>query len=94
MAKKIFTELKTSVPFWICLVASICMEIAGMIIPPQGVIDGSVITGVGFLFGFAVLWCVYQAIEKGIDARIEHGDTTIELGDLNDGKEIDDGNQG
>lgn len=82
MARRIFSELKTSVPFWICFVVSIGLEAAGFVVPPMGVIDGSVLKGVGLLLAFPTLWCVYQAIEKGIDAKITLGNTKLEIGDF------------
>lgn len=84
MARMIFSNLRGSVPFWICLVVSITLTVAGFIVPPTGEIDGSVLTAVGELFGFAALWCVYVAIERGIDAKITHNDTTIEINNDND----------
>lgn len=86
MARNIMNQLKASAAFWLCLAVSITLIVAGFIVPPTGEIDGSVLTAVGELFGFATLWCVYHAIDKGIDTRVTHGSTTIEVGDL-DGKE-------
>lgn len=84
MARNIINQLKASAAFWICLVVSITLTVAGFIVPPTGEIDGSVLTAVGELFGFAALWCVYVAIERGIDAKITHNDTTIEFNNDND----------
>ena len=47
--------------------------------PPMGVIDGSVLTAVGEIFGFAALTTVWHAIDKGIDAKITHGSTEMNL---------------
>ena len=55
-----------NVAFWVCLFFSIGLVIAGFFTPPMGDIDGSVLTAVGELFGFATLYVVYHAIEKGI----------------------------
>lgn len=87
MAKVILRNLRGSAVFWLCLAVSITLIVAGFIVPPTGEINGSVLTAVGELFGFATLWCVYHAIDKGIDTRVTHGSTTIEVGDL-DGKEV------
>lgn len=72
--------------FWVCLVISISMIVAGFIVPPTGKIDGSVLTAVGELFGFATLFVVLKALERGVDARIQHGKTSMTIGDLNDGQ--------
>lgn len=73
-----------NVAFWICLFFSIGLIIAGFFTPPMGDIDGSVLTAVGELFGFATLYVVYNAIEKGIDIKLQHGNTSVTAGDLND----------
>lgn len=69
--------------FWICLAVSVLLLISGFVVPPTGVIDASVLKGVGELFGFAALGVLGHAIDKGLDTRIKHGDTIIEVGDLN-----------
>lgn len=79
MARRIFHSIRGSVPFWLCLTVSIGMEVAGLIMPPPGVIDSSVLKGVGLLLAFPTLWCVYLAIDKGIDAKMTVGKTSIEL---------------
>ena len=45
----------------------------------MGIIDGSVFAGVGELFAFAALWEGHVAIKRGMDAKISHNNTTIEL---------------
>ena len=70
--------------FWVCLVISLSLIIAGFIVPPTGKIDGSVLTAVGELFGFATLFVVIKAIERGVNAKIQHGKTSMTIGDLND----------
>lgn len=55
--------------------------IVGFLMPPQGVIDGSVLIGWGLLFGYATLAVVAQAIKEGRIARLEKGDLKIEIGD-------------
>lgn len=49
--------------------------------PPQGVIDPSVIGGVGEIFAFSALWSVVYAIKKGKSAQITHGNTTVVVRD-------------
>lgn len=84
MAKLILNEIKGSTPFWVCLFVSIALLVFGAIVPPMGVIDGSLLTAVGELFAFAALWAAFVAIEKGIDTKVTHKNTTIQIGDLND----------
>lgn len=58
---------------------SIALIVGGFFVPPMGVIDGSVLTACGILFAFAALFVAGDAIERGIDAKVTHKDTTIEL---------------
>ena len=51
--------------------------------PPQGVIDGSVLTAVGELFAFAALAFGGHAITLGYDLKIAKGDTTIDVNNNN-----------
>ena len=48
-------------------------------LPPPGVIDSSVIAAVGELAGFAALWQIAKAIDKGVDAALRKGDTEITI---------------
>ena len=58
---------------------SIILIVAGFIVPPMGVIDGSVLTAVGLLLAFGALFAVIDAIEKGVDAKMTHNNTSIEI---------------
>lgn len=63
----------------ICFIVSLCLLIAGFIMPPQGVIDGSVLTAVGELILFPVVIYGFRAIELGLEVTIHKGDTTVEI---------------
>lgn len=76
--------------FWVCLMLSISLIVAGFIVPPLGDIHGSVLTAVGLLFAFATLFEVHIAIKKGVDARLRHGNTELSVGDLNDSVQNED----
>lgn len=56
--------------------------VASFIVPPTGIIEPSVLAAVGEIFGFAALGTVIKAIDKGIDARVQHRDTSVTIGDL------------
>lgn len=60
--------------------------IVSFFIPPQGVVDSSVLAAVGEIFAFAALFAVWEAVDKGIDAKIVHGNTTISIDGDGDGK--------
>lgn len=53
--------------------------------PPKGAIDPSIFKAAGYLFGFATLFVLREAIREGLGVKLTHGDTTIEVKDL-DGK--------
>lgn len=72
--------------FWICLIVSIGLLVGSFFVPPMAEIDGSILTAVGELFGFATLGIVGHAINMGIDAKVKHGNTEISVGDLNNDK--------
>ena len=72
--------MKKSLAFWICLTVSIALFVGGFFVPPTGVIDGSVITSVGILFGFATLGQLPVIIETAGHAKITQGNMTIEVG--------------
>jgi hypothetical protein len=79
-------ETLKQVPWYIyaVILASIILVVAGFIVPPQGVIDGSVLKAIGELMGgSAVLEIVIKLpayIEAGVKAKITHGDTEIVIG--------------
>ena len=58
---------------------AIVLVIAGFIVPPLGVIDGSVLTALGELLGFALLAELPLIIQKGSDITLSHGQTTITI---------------
>ena len=74
---------KKTIPFWICLIVSIGLIVAGFCVPPMGIVDGSVLTAVGILFGFASLAQIPVIIEVAGYVRMTKGDMTIETKGIN-----------
>lgn len=62
-----------------CFIISICLLIAGFLLPPMGVIDGSVLTAVGELLLFPVIVYGFRAIELGMEVKISKGDASVEI---------------
>ena len=58
------------------------MFITSFIIPPTGIIDPSAFKAAGFMFAFASLFELREAIREGLGVKLTHGDTTIEVHDL------------
>lgn len=79
MGKIIKERLLSSISFWICLCTSLVLIALGFLVPPVGDIHPSILTAVGELFGFATLAVVADAIKFGYDAKITHGNTTVEV---------------
>ena len=81
MGKIIKERLLSSISFWVCHCTSLVLIALGFLVPPMGDIHPSVLTAVGELFGFATLAIVADAIKFGYDAKITHGNTTVQIGD-------------
>ena len=84
MTRRIRTS--TTVGLWVCTIASIGLFIASFIVPPLGEISPSVLKAGGEIFAFAALMMLREAIMEGLGVKMTHGQTTIEIHDL-DGKE-------
>ena len=63
----------------ICFIISVLLIIAGFLLPPMGIIDGSVLTAVGELLLFPVVIYGFRAIELGMEVKIQKGDTSVEI---------------
>ena len=64
--------------FWLTLITSIGLLVAGFCVPPTGVIDGSVLKAVGLLLGFATIAQIPIIIEVAGYFRMTKGDLVIE----------------
>ena len=69
-----------TVAFAVCLAASIGLIVGGFFVPPTGVIDGSVLTAVGLLFGYATLGQIHSLVARGKGVVVNHGSTSISVG--------------
>ena len=58
---------------------AVVLGITSFVMPPHGIIDASVIGFTGELFAFASLFFAWESVERGIDAKVKHGQTEIEL---------------
>ena len=88
--KKIVKEyLLKDAYFYVFSIIAIGLLIASFLVPPLGTISPSVLEGVAEIFAFASLGTVIKAINKGIDAKVRHGDTTLTIGDLNSDNDTD-----
>lgn len=77
--------------FWISLICSIGLLVGGFLTPPTGQVDGSVLEGAGILFLWPALAFGAKALEEKNKIMIQHGQTTIQIGqdELEEGIEED-----
>ena len=74
--------MKAQNPFFIITcIAAIALFIAGFLVPPTGVIDGSVLTAAGILFAFGALAQLPHLVILGKEVHFTHGNTTVAIGD-------------
>lgn len=85
MTKRVSTS--TTIALWVCLGATISLFIASFVTPPKWIIDASIFKAAGFLFGFATLFEVREAIREGLGVKLTHGDTVVEIHDLDGDKD-------
>lgn len=83
LTRKVKTS--TTIALWVCLAASLGLLVASFVVPPTGIVDPSVLRAASLLFGFAALFVVREAVMEGLGIKLTHGETTVEIKDL-DGK--------
>lgn len=69
--------------FYLNLAVSIALIVGGFILPPTGVIDGSVLTAVGLLLMFGVIAqipAILDAVRNGKSIKLQKGDLSITAG--------------
>lgn len=59
--------------------AAFILGAVSFMLPPRGQVDPSVVAFVGEMFAFASLFFAWESVDRGIDAKIHHGNTEIEL---------------
>ena len=65
--------------FYINLTVSILLIVGGFLVPPVGIIDGSVLTAVGLLLMFSVIERIPAAIKAGKNVKVSKGDFSAEV---------------
>ena len=73
--------------FYLSLAISLLLIIGGFLLPPMGIIDGSVLTAVGELLMFGVLAQVphlLDAAKNGKSVKISKGDFSAEVSSSDD----------
>ena len=76
-ARKACTMMKKlAICFGVC---SVILLFIAFFTPPPYMIDNSVIIAVGEIFAFATLFFAWESVDRGLDAKIKHGGTSVEL---------------
>ena len=65
--------------FWIFSIIGLLLIIIAFFIPPAAQIHQSVLIAVGEINGFIALGAVIKAIDKGVDATFQKGDTSVTI---------------
>ncbi len=81
MGKILKHSVVENVPFWILAGVAMALGITAFFIPPRAEIHPSVLRLISWIFAFTALWTVFAAMMRGIDARIQHGQTSLTIGD-------------
>ena len=79
--------LKYNVPFFVLGGVSLLLLIISWIAPPPMQVHESVLQAVAEIFGFASLWTIVIAIEKGTGASLRKGDLELEIQEDHDNKQ-------
>ena len=75
--------------FYFNLTVSVLLIVGGVLVPPVGVIDGSVLTAVGLLLMFGVIAqipTILNAVREGKSIKLTKGDFSAEV---NSNRELD-----
>ena len=84
ITKRVSTS--TTIALWVCLLTTIALFVTSAYWPPKGSIDPSMFKAAGFLFGFATLIVIREAIREGLGVKLTHGNSSLEIKDT-DGKQ-------
>lgn len=60
-------------------IIAIALVVGSFFMPPQGKIDGSVLSAVGEITGIIAIFFAWESVDRGIDVKITHGNTAIDL---------------
>lgn len=82
MGKILKHSVVENVPFWILAGVALVIGIIAFFLPQMADIKPSVLRFISWIFAFTALWTVFAAMMRGIDARIQHGQTSLTIGDI------------
>ena len=71
--------IRYNIPFFILGGIALVLLIISWIAPPPMQVHESVLQAVAEIFGFASLWTIVIAVEKGTGASLRKGDVEVEI---------------
>ena len=71
----------------LCCLTSIFLIILGIFLPPLGIIDNSIIIGVGEILGFATLGEGVRVVQSGHNAKIKIKEMELEVKNRKNGED-------
>ena len=71
--------LSNNLFFWLFSGIGLLLIIVAFFIPPTAYIEQSVLIAVGEINGFIALGTVIKAVDKGVDATFQKGDTSVTI---------------
>jgi len=63
----------------ILTITSVALIISSFVVPPLGIVDGSVLAAVGELTGLGALWEFTKAMNRNIDSKVKIKEIELEL---------------
>jgi hypothetical protein len=82
--ENIIQKHEDKVIFYVCLGLAVALITFGVITPPPAIIDGSILTAVAELLGFAALGIVGKNLALGKDVKFKNGETEVTISDNED----------
>ena len=73
--------------FWLCLVCSILFMAVSFCLPPVGAISSSSMAASSILWAYGALASFNHALDRGVDAKVKHGETELHIINDEDKKE-------
>ena len=71
--------LQSNLFFWLFSGIGLLLIIIAFFLPPAAQIHQSVLIAVGEINGFIALGAVIKAVDKGVDATFQKGDTSVTI---------------
>ena len=71
--------IQSNLFFWLFSGIGLLLIIIAFFIPPAAYIDSSILIAVGEINGFIAMGAVLKAIDKGVDATFQKGDTSVTI---------------